>query len=192
MFIASSLAQIQEADIASFVDKINLTSPSWDLFIILLFIIVAFFYGISLGRDRVLVILVSIYMATAVAKFIPNIGQISAIVGTEGHQFVVQITFFLALFIILFIFLSRSALTRTIASSETKGKWWQAVLFSFLHIGLLISIILSFLPQESLEYLSPLTQKIFANEWSRFAWVIVPILLMAIVGKKKEEKEKEG
>ena len=45
-----------------FVTNINWAAPSWDLFIILFFIVAAFLYGLSLGRNRVIVILVSIYM----------------------------------------------------------------------------------------------------------------------------------
>jgi len=37
-----------------------------DLFIILFFVIAAFLYGFSLGRDRIVAILVSIYMGLAV------------------------------------------------------------------------------------------------------------------------------
>ncbi|MDD4607061.1 MAG: hypothetical protein PHS07_01805 [Patescibacteria group bacterium] len=191
MFLTPILAQANSEELAGLVDKVNLSNPSWDLFIILLFVIVAFFYGISLGRDRVLVILVSIYMATAVAKFIPNVGNISAMVGAGDQQFVFQVTFFLVLFIIMFIFLSRSALLKTIASSESQTNWFQSVVFSFLHIGLLISITLSFLPEESLSSLSYLTKNIFTNEWARLAWLCVPVLLMAIVGGKKKKHSKK-
>ena len=57
---------------------LNWLQPTWDLFIILFFLIAALVYGIALGRDRILVIMVSIYMALAVVNYIPFINEFTA------------------------------------------------------------------------------------------------------------------
>ncbi|MFH0853478.1 MAG: hypothetical protein V1853_03665 [bacterium] len=172
----------------NFVANIDWATPTWDLFIILFFIVAGFLYGLSLGRDRIVVILVSIYMALAVASTAPFIGELNARIGIQ-NVFVFQISAFVLTFIVLFFLLSRSALLRTIAASDNVGSWWQVLVFSILHVGLLISITLSFLPPEAADNLSPLTRQMFAGDMARFVWIISPIVLMAMI--KTEDKNRK-
>jgi hypothetical protein len=163
-------------------NNINWSTPSWDLFVIAFFIISAFIYGISLGRDRIIVILVSIYMSLAVVNTIPsavfNIGI------DKVHAF--QITAFVVVFIALFFLLSRSGLMKTFGAMAAQGPFWQVILFSILHVGLLVSIGMSFLPEVALVKFAPITQTIFTNEWMQFAWVAAPVVAMLLI--KPEEK----
>ena len=73
--IVADVAQVG-GSIANAVTGVNWAQPSWDLFIILFFIVIVFFYGMMLGRDRIIIILVSIYMALAVVSNAPFIGQL--------------------------------------------------------------------------------------------------------------------
>lgn len=158
----------------NFLQTVDWSKPTWDLFIVLFFVIAAFLYGMSLGRDRIMVIMVSIYMALAVVKSAP-----AEIVIKDG--FVIQMSTFIGLFVLLFFLLSRSALLRTIASVDSGGSWWQVFVFSVLHVGLLISITLSFLPQSAADKLSPLTRQVFVQEPAAFAWIVAPILVMILI-----------
>lgn len=176
-------------DTGSWIANFNWAEPTWDLFIILFFVIAALLYGMSLGRDRIIVILISIYMALAVVNTAPYINDITAEVGVNEF-FVVKITAFVSIFVVLFFLLSRSALLATVASSDSQGRWWQVIVFSFLHVGLLISITLSFLPGSATENLAPLTQTLFVSELARFLWIIAPILLMIIIKGGAKEKKK--
>jgi len=173
--------------------SINWSQPSWDLFIILFFIIAAFLYGLSLGRTRIVVILVSIYMALAVvsnAPFLRDATIQNQINDTLENLFVFRISMFIFLFILLFFLLSRSALLKSISPTEEAGSWWHVVLFSFLHVGLIISVVLSFLPPESAASLAPLTRSIFTSEFGRFAWIVGPILAMILIRGKQDKKFK--
>lgn len=164
----------------SFVANINWAQPSWDLFIILFFIVAALLYGLSLGRDRVITILISVYMALAVVNFAPFIGNFQADVGVSQF-FVFRVSAFVVVFIALFFLMSRSALLATVAKSDGAGAWWQVLLFSFLHVGLLVSITLSFLPPSASGHLAPLTQRLFVHENARFFWIIAPIIAMILI-----------
>lgn len=185
-----ALATTSETSVSNFVANINWAEPTWDLFIILFFVIAAFLYGLSLGRDRIIVILVSIYMALAVVNTAPYLGKSEAEIGIQSI-FVLKMTAFVTIFVILFFLLSRSALLRTIASSDTLGRWWQVIIFSFLHVGLLISITLSFLPESAASHLAPLTQQIFVSETARFIWIILPIIAMILIRGGAGEKDKK-
>jgi hypothetical protein len=165
---------------SSFVANVDWTTPSWDLFIVLFFIIAAFIYGLSLGRDRVIAILVSVYMALAVVNTAPFIGNYDTEIGVTD-LFVLKLSTFVGVLVLLFFLLSRSALLATVANSDSRGSWWQVLLFSFLHVGLIISIVLSLLPDSFTSGLSPLTQSIFTSEISTFIWVIAPIVAMVVI-----------
>lgn len=173
----------------SFVANINWSQPSWDLFIILFFIVAALLYGLSLGRDRVIVILISVYMALAVVNSAPYIGAFSADVGIDKF-FVFRISAFVVVFIALFFLMSRSALMSTVANSDSHGSWWQVLLFSFLHVGLLISITLSFLPAGAADTLAPLTQRLFVSDGGRFFWIVTPIIAMILIKGGAADKKK--
>ncbi len=172
----------------SFVASINWAQPSWDLFIILFFIVAALLYGLSLGRDRVITILISVYMALAVVNFAPFIGNFNADIGVSQF-FVVRVSAFVVVFIALFFLMSRSALLATVAKSDAGGSWWQVLLFSFLHVGLLISITLSFLSPSASEHLAPLTQRLFAHENARFFWIVAPIISMILIKGGASDKK---
>ncbi len=175
-------------DPLSLIQSINLTQPTWDTFIVLLFIIGALLYGLSLGRDRVIVILVSVYMALAVVANAPVLRDLNLLQFSVNDNYAVKIGFFLGLFIILFFMLSRSALLHTIAASNAPGSWWQTIVFSVLQVGLLISITLSFLPPEMTSGLSWHTQQIFLSYWGKSAWMVLPVAFMAIAPNGSKSK----
>jgi hypothetical protein len=164
------------------------SAPTWDLFILLFFLIGALLYGLSLGRDRVIIILVSVYMALAVVSNTPVLSKINLLTLNLNDNSVLKITVFLGLFVVLFFLLSRSALLRTIGSSTAPGSWWQTILFSILQVGLLISITLSFLPKDITQGLSDGTKQVFMSDYGRSAWMTMPIFLMVIAPKPKKSE----
>lgn len=173
-----------------FFKNLDWTNPSWDLFIVLFFLIASLIYGLSLGRDRILVILIAIYMALAVVNYAPFAEKL--IKGTTLEDFfLIKVLSFAAVFLILFFLLARSALLHTIGAKSSGGSWWQVFVFSILHVGLLISITLSFLPASITQQLSEFTYNVFVTETARFIWIIMPIVVMALVRKPKRRRQRE-
>lgn len=182
MLLAATAITNSAAQAGHFVSTINWSHPTWDMFIFIFFIAAVFVYGFSLGRDRVVVILTSAYMALAVVNAAPYLQTIQKQLGID-KMFAIQLITFIVLFLVIFILMSRSGL---VGSGNTQGAWWQVILFSFLQVGLLISIILSFLPGGSAGNLSPFTRQMFTTDVARFVWIVAPILAMLLVkGKKK-------
>lgn len=179
---------------ANFLQHIDWTRPTWDLFIILFFVVAAFLYGLSLGRDRIIIILVSIYMSLAIvghAPFLQSAGFQKAINGIVSQFFVFQISAFIFLFVVLFLIISRSALLKTIAASDSPGPWWQVLLYSILHVGLIVSIILSYFPKAAVEQvLAPLTRQVFTTELAQSVWILAPIVAMIVFKGGASEKKK--
>lgn len=167
---------------------LNFFEPSWDVFVILFFLLASLIYGVSLGRDRIIVILVSIYMALAVVTYTPFIREFSASISLDD-MFAFKVSIFLGIFIMLFFFLSHSALIKTLAKQAEQGKFWQVIVLSFLQTGLLISVSLSFFPEESNPFLSDLTRTTFVSDSAKAAWIILPILLMGFLGRKGKDED---
>src|SRR3989338_2738568 len=115
--------------------NVNWAAPTWDLFIALFFLVSALLYGFSLGRDRIIVILVSVYMSLAVVNTAPFIRNLNTEINIATSLFAFQISTFLGVFLALFFFLSLSALLRSLGAGNAPGAWWQVLLFSILHAG---------------------------------------------------------
>lgn len=162
----------------------NFTTPSWDLFILIFFIVAVFIYGFSLGRNRIVVILIAIYMALAVvntAPFIDKWVNKAMTINGVGQVFAYKLGLFLITFALLFFLFSRSRLLFSVSADQRHSGWWQIPIFSILHIGLLLSIALSFLPPESLLQLAPFTREVFGSDVGRFIWITAPIAAIIIL-----------
>ncbi|OGY45638.1 MAG: hypothetical protein A2744_03045 [Candidatus Buchananbacteria bacterium RIFCSPHIGHO2_01_FULL_44_11] len=154
------------------------SKPTWDLVILLFFVISVLIYSFTLGRDRIVAILISTYLSLAVATNLPYADKLNELISRTGG-FAFQTAAFLAAFILLFVFLSRSSLIQSL--SNLGGSFWQVILFSLLQVGLLTSVILSFLPPAALDQLSFFTKIVFLSELGRFCWVVLPILALVFV-----------
>lgn len=170
------------------VTSVNWLEPSWDLFIVLFFVVASFIYGISLGRDRIIVILVAIYMSLAIVNYIPFITEFNTNISVND-AFALRVSVFLGVFILLFFFLSHSALIRTLGRANTQGGIIQVMIFSFLHVGLLISVTLSFFPTDLADVLSSTTRSVFTSDIARAGWVILPVLFMALFGARDRKND---
>lgn len=184
MFLQTALFDTSIA--AETIANVNWLQPTWDLFVILFFVVASLIYGVSLGRDRIIVILVSIYMALAVVNYIPFISEFTAAISVND-AFALRVSVFLGIFILLFFFLSHSALLKTLGHTSAQGGIFQVMIFSFLHVGLLISVTLSFFPTDLSGVLSPFTRSIFLGDIAKALWVTLPILAMAIFGKIEKD-----
>lgn len=170
--------------VTAFFTSLNWAAPTWDVFILLFFLIGALLYGLSLGRDRIIVILVSMYMALAIVSNTPMLSSLDVSLQLNSNA-VLKITFFLGLFVVLFFLVTRSALLKTIGGSGAPGSWWQTILFSILQVGLLISITLNLLPKEVTQGLSSATRQIFMSDQGRSAWMVLPVIIMILAPKQK-------
>ncbi len=163
--------------------NVDFQNPSWDIFIVIFFVVASLLYGLSLGRDRIIIILVSIYMSLAIVQALPDF----VLHVTFNQQVAFQITTFISLFVVLFFLISRSALMRTLGARVSEdGKLYQTIIFSILHVGLLISITMSFLPPDILNKFAPFTKQIFTGEWEQFGWIAAPMVAMVVFGSRKK------
>ncbi len=169
----------------SFLGGINWSFPTWDMFIYIFFFSSIVLYGFILGRDRILVILFSIYIALAVSSNLPFINDEIAKKFGFGPVFVMKLFIFAFIVIGLYIMFTKIGL---LSSFTESAGFFHIIIFSILHMGLIISIVLSFVPQEALN-LSDFTKNLFVSDIARFAWMVAPLFAMFLA--KHEEREED-
>ena len=72
-----------------------------------------------------------------------------------------------------------------------RGAWWQTLIFSFLQMGLIIAVAMSFMPTKTIDNFSAFTQSIFTNEWALFAWLIAPLFTLSIFRGRGDLSEED-
>jgi hypothetical protein len=168
-----------------FFSYFNPSSPTWDIFIILFFIIATFLYGITLGRARVVVQIVSSYMTMALLSAAPFMGKLEGL--TSLNHTVFYLIAFMVVFVLLFLLLSKSAFHQHL--SEGRGKWWDVLVLSVVQIGFLTSIVLSSMSGFVLGHVSGITQIVFAKQPAPFIWTVLPIGALVVIRGKRERRQ---
>lgn len=185
LFVQTTMAKmsLDFSGLIQALKDLNLAHPTWDIFVLLFFTFAVLLYGLTLGRDRIILTLIAIYISLAVVNTAPYLANFKS----GGSEFAVRMGLFVGAFIVLFFALARSAFLRNVGSPAS-GRWWQVVLWSFLHVGLLTSVMLSFLPGRAMGYFAPLTQAIFTGNFGKFFWLVTPIVLMIFMSEDRRPK----
>jgi hypothetical protein len=164
------------------VQTFNWHTPSWDLFILLAWIVGSVLYAFTAGRGRIINILISVYMAKLLVIEAPFLTDAITERLPDSVGSIQQLVVFLILFLVLFLFLGRYAF-KTSADSKHLGSILYSVVFAILQIGLLINIILTFLPEGVKNSFSQLIQVVFIKEPSSFVWLLVPLAFLIVLGR---------
>ncbi len=175
-----SLITVNQAN--GLIHNFNWHNPSWDLFIFLFWVVAAVIYAFTAGRGRIINILISVYMSKLLVIEAPFLTQELSKRLPQSVFALQQLITFVILFLLLFLFLGRYAF-RTSADGRHLGSVVFGLIFSFLQIGLLINIILTFLPASTQGGFSDLVQTVFIKNPASFIWLIIPLVYLIILGK---------
>jgi len=161
-------------------------TPSWDLAIIVFFLIgVAF--GYILQREKIVATLVSVYVALVVTQvFSGNVLSFfqgdktlfdQVWIKSDSSPFTVRVIIFMAVIMLL-------SAKGGISSTKSKGIFSpiEIIGFSFLTTALIISSIFNFMPPESREVFMATSR--MANFVIKYYlwWVIIPVIAMIGLG----------
>lgn len=175
------LATITATQANELIRNFNWHNPSWDLFILLFWVVASLFYSFAAGRGRVISLLMSLYITKLLvleAPWLTNAINQKLPSALSAWQ---QMVTFLVIFVLLFILLSRYAF-RTSADGRQLTSIPFTLVFAFLQVGLLINIILGFLHSSGLNF-SPLVTFIFLSSVSNFVWLLAPLAFLIILGR---------
>lgn len=161
----------------------KLSAPQWDVLVLLVFVVAVFVYGLSVGRGRMLVTLISTYIALAVWRVLPFVADLTKGKARE-EAFWINSAAFLGLVVLLYFLLSRTAFRTSTRGRKAGGEWLQIFLISALQVGLLVSVVLSFLPPKPPFDLAPITKTLFTSKHAAFWWTLIPIAGLLVLRRR--------
>ncbi|MFH1385428.1 MAG: hypothetical protein ABIG65_00040, partial [Patescibacteria group bacterium] len=130
-------------------------SGSWDWLMILVFLAVALVYGLSMGRNRLVIVMLGFYFSFLITRAIPW-KQLTFLGLKEVPSSTAQIFIFLALVIGFYFLIPHSSLRHAMRlGGKGRGAWWQILVLSILQIGLILAMVVVFLPVKVTAELSP-------------------------------------
>ncbi len=137
-------------------------------------------YGVFVGRDRMGTLLLSMYLSLAVLTNAPLVSTASRWLRVQDRP-MLQLGWFLGLFLFMFFLLWRSDILRGMAFE--RGSWWESVLLVVFQVGLLVSIIFVLLPSTFLAAIPQGVTQVFLGDVGRSFWLIGPLLFLAFLGR---------
>ncbi len=169
-------------DIQATINSINWNTLNWDLFVLVVFAVGVLIYSFFWGRDRVFVILISGYISLALLSKAPLIFETFGI--QINNSFVNTTAIFIGCLVSSFFVLSYSAFTSVFDRSPT-GTALQTVTISFLQIGFIISVIISFLSFEEKNALPLFIKSVFAENQTQSFWLLAPLISIILFRGKR-------
>lgn len=158
-------------------DTLNqfLSNPTWDILLLLFFFFAVFVYGLMVGRNRIIVLLLASYPAALINEYIPYSKNFLDNLNVFQAIFLKSFGFFVLSFFIFWIFKS-SGFSR----KELNKKTSQVIFLSFLNVGFWANIIFGYalkISEEAVK-LAPLVRLLFGSAISHFIWLVLPILAL--------------
>lgn len=158
-----------------------ISASSHHVWILIGIIVATLAYGVFVGRDRMVTLLLAMYLSLAVLTNAPVIALASRWFSIHDYP-ALRLGWFLGLFLLMFFLLWRSHILRGMAYE--RGVWWESSVLVFLQLGLLVSIVFFLLPTPMLASFPPAITQVFLSDSGRSFWLIAPLVFLAVLGRK--------
>lgn len=168
-------------DFAKVFGSISLTNPSWDLFVLVIFLSGVYLFMFRYGKNRAFLVLLSSYVSLALVEKLSLIKQVTGLVLPE--TFINKTVLFLVGIFVSFLIFYRSDFV-SIFNRGLKGARFQVLVVSFLTIGMIISLVASFLSPAEAENLSIFLKTFFVDDRAQLFWLISPFFAVALIKEK--------
>lgn len=152
--------------------------PTQDMGVFAGLALVAIVHGLTIGRDRSIVPLLSLYIAYVLTLHLPLVSRLNQWLSLPPGP-MLPVLWFLVFFV-LGVFLFRRTPHIQPLSRET-GSWWEAILFSLLQVGLGVCFVSFLLPSTFIAQWSPHMREVFIGEWGRTFWMTAPLLFLVFL-----------
>lgn len=149
---------------------------------VMLAVVVLVLYGLSVGRTRALVSLLSIYVAYMLTVLFPFLPWIAGKL-PEASRSLGAVGLFIVLYTLTFVILSQSMLKGRLTLGEIS--LWQVLIISVVQIGLLASICVSLIPTASGEQLLGPMYRWFGGQYPLWAWAVASLFIMPFMRSRR-------
>ncbi len=138
-------------------------------------------FGLSIGRTKAVISLLSIYVAFAFDKIFPYLKEVSNIIGDSFEEYWLRLGIFLTAYIVVFSVFNFSFIRKRISSNEYS--LFGIIILSFLQLGFLASIIFSILPEELVLKWTFGFDDYLATSTALFFWALAPLPVLLFIKK---------
>jgi len=158
---------------------------SWDFLMILAVLIAFLFLGLIWKKKRILVIVLSLYLARL---FLALFSLPKSIKGIDAGMFTGELLVFWGIFILLFVVFAGGGISlRAVSASRLKRKKKarhkaiKGATYGFFAAGLFLVFTLNLMSAAFTGDLSLLVSFLFTSEVAFIAWTLLPILAMLVI-----------
>jgi hypothetical protein len=162
---------------------------SWEIVLVLFLIGGGFLLGVLLGRDRIFLLLIGSYISYALMSVVP-FKKIFPKLFYKEEDFVILIVAFLVLIGLIYFLLSRSLL-KTAIQRKGRRSIFQIFFLSIFLIGILLTVVFSFFPDDLISQFSSTVLKIFNTSLARTLWLVIPLIFVGLFRKKKRYSRRD-
>lgn len=154
---------------------------TWDVAVALFIFFAGFLYGITAGRRKIVLFLLSMYGSVALLRVFPFFEIVTET--TSASLSIVELgTLVVLVFVLYFVFIG-SALKPTLPRlRKGKGPIWQTGLLSITVAGFAASIFFATIQAD----LSPMVSSLLTTPVAQFSWAVVPLIPILLARKGRE------
>ncbi len=161
--------------------QLFLNPTPYFLALVFLFLVI-FFYGMRVGRGRMILVLLSLYVVIVLTALFPFRAYLFETV--KGQPYFIELGLFWVAFIVVFLLFLNSPL-RSLAV-RAKSPILQILILSILILGVFISHITVLLPANILAKLDHKVFTYFKTETAQFWWALAGVVFLAVMRRKGE------
>lgn len=153
-------------------------------FLALIFVFfIIFFYGMRVGRGRMILLLLSLYVTIVLTALFPfRVKLLESI--KIGEPYFIEIGLFLTVFFLVLLLFLRSPLR--ILAAKSRGHLFQVLALSVLILGIFVSHLTVSLPAEYSDKLNHPVFAYFKSETAKFWWALAGVVFLAVLRRKGE------
>jgi hypothetical protein len=162
---------------------ISLPTPHYNWLVILFFIFAIFIVGVSLGRSRMLLAMLSLYGAYFLESHFMYFADVQSNFKTIPDYWL-HLALFLIFYLITFAILNLSVLKYKLGLQE--ASIISVAVIAIFELGFLASIVFSYASAAISQYIPALVLDIFGTKNAQFWWALSPLVAVLIFRRKKE------
>lgn len=159
---------------------------SLDVVLALFAFLAAIFFGFAVGRKRLIVAILSVYLARVILEASPSMLGLQRISGLKNET-VFSIVMFGLVAAALFLLMGRSMTGTPLRFFRRDGSTVHTVIFSLLLAGLLVNTVVRLATPDALVALTPQVRQWFLAEPVHLAWTVLPIAAIAFLRRKHSD-----
>ena len=153
-------------------------------FLALLFLfLIVFIYGISAGRGRMILMLLSLYAAIVLSALFPYRLYLSQNI-KAGQPYFIELGLFLVSFFVVLLLILNSPL-RSLAV-RSRSPIFQILILSVLILGILVSHLTGLLPAEITVKLDHPVFTYFKSTAAQFWWALAGMVFLGLLQRRGE------